>query len=58
MSNTILNIRFGSYHLQVVRFGDWLSEVRMGRSPITWRRNGYHDLARCNDPSWRWFQVY
>ncbi|WP_310532549.1 hypothetical protein [Novosphingobium sp.] len=57
MSNTILNIRFGSRHLQIVRFGDWLGEIRMGRSPITFRSNPYHDRARHEVPGWRWFEI-
>ena len=58
MSNTILNIRFGSRHLQIVRFGDWLGEIRMGRSPITFRHNPYQDFARKSLSDWRWFEIY
>lgn len=58
MSNTILNVRFGSWHLQIVRFSDWRGELIMGRSPITFRHNGFHDAARHTEPGWRWFEIY
>jgi hypothetical protein len=57
MSNTWLNIRFGSRHLQVVYLRSWLHLIRTGRSPITLRRNPYHDTARLTEPNWRWFEV-
>jgi hypothetical protein len=60
MNNTIINIRFGAWHLQVVRFGDWRGEISIGRSPVTFRRNDWHakgSLER-SDPEWRWFQIY
>lgn len=59
MSNTILNVRFGSYHFQIVRLSDWRGEIRMGRSPITFRHNDFHDRAAVRaDPAWSWFQWY
>lgn len=58
MSNTIINWRFGSYHLQVVRLGDWRSEIKMGRSPITWRHNPYHDSPEVrNAEGWSWIKL-
>ncbi len=59
MDNTILNVRFGSRHLQIVRLGDWLGEIRMGRSPVTFRRNSYHANKSIRAaPGWRWFEIY
>lgn len=57
MSNTLLNIRFGSWHLQIVRLGDWIGEISMGRSPITFGHNPIHDRLR-HKPGWRWLQIY
>jgi hypothetical protein len=56
MSNTILNWRFGTRHLQIVRFRDWIGEIRMGRSPITFRVNPYQAWRRHSDPTWTWFE--
>lgn len=59
MSNLWLNIRFGIHHLQIVQLRDWFSEIRMRRSPITFRANSYQEARRVNCPeSWRWFQVH
>jgi len=59
MSNTWLNIRFGVRHLQCVYLNDWLREIQMGRSPITFRVNSYQEALRINCPeSWRWFKVH
>lgn len=48
MSNTILNWRFGTWHLQIYR-----DPVRVRIS-----RNSYHDIQRTIDPHWRWFERY
>jgi len=58
MSNTWLNVRFGSRHLQIVMMRDWWGMIRDGRSPITFRRNPYHVERRRADPSWPWFALY
>ena len=58
MDNTILNIRFGTYHLQVVRFSDWVGEFKMKRSPITFKHNPYQAEARVKDLNWKWFEFY
>ena len=58
MSNTWLNIRFGTRHLQIVMLGSWLGEIRMRRSPITFRSNPHQRRARAEDPDWRWFAFY
>lgn len=58
MSNTWLNIRFGVRHLQVVYLSRWLGEIRMGRSPITFRRNPWQESRRVNEPDhWTWFEL-
>lgn len=57
MSNTCLNIRFGEYHLQVLMLRDWRGAIRMGRSPVTFRRNAYQATLRLGD-GWRWFECY
>jgi hypothetical protein len=48
MSNSILNWRFGSWHLHI------------DREPLRVRifRNSYHDTMRIVDPNWRWFERY
>jgi hypothetical protein len=48
MSNAIINVRFGSWHFQVLR----------DRPFVRISRNAYHDTARVSDPQWRWFEVY
>lgn len=48
MGNDWVNIRFGSWHLQVLRDRPYL---HFGRNP-------YHDDARWFDPDWSWFKVY
>ncbi len=57
MSNTWLNIRFGIRHLQIVSLSSWRSEIRMRRSPITFRANPWQLMRREDDPDWRWFQI-
>lgn len=57
MSNTVINWRFGAYHLQVIRWGDWRCYMREGRSPITWRRNGYH-AKPLRPANWQRVQLY
>lgn len=50
MSNTIVNVRFGSWHFQIVRDIPWM---RFGPNP-------YHakgSPAR-TAPGWRWFEIY
>jgi hypothetical protein len=47
MSNLLLNIRFGSWHFQVMRD---LPFIRISR-------NEYHDRARLTDPDWKWFEI-
>ena len=47
MNNSILNIRFGSWHFQVNR----------DAPRIRFTRNCYHDEAR-KLPGWRWFEIY
>ncbi len=54
MSNLILNIRFGEYHLQVTRFSDWRGWRY--NFPITFRRNPYHAEAR-KLPGWKWLEI-
>lgn len=60
MSNTVINWRFGAYHLQVVRWGDWRSMIRAGGSPITWGRNGYHAPGGPGRAAqgWTWIALY
>lgn len=58
MSNTFLNIRFGERHLQALMFRDWLGAIRMGRSPVTFRRNAYQATLREAGNGWRWFECY
>jgi hypothetical protein len=48
MSNLLLNIRFGSWHFQVMRDLPW---VRFGHNP-------HHDVERKSNREWRWFEVY
>jgi hypothetical protein len=48
MSNCWLNIRFGSYHLQLLR----------DRPYIRWGINAYHEAARNTDKDWKWFEWY
>lgn len=57
MSNTWLNVRFGTRHLQIVSLSRWRGEIQMRRSPITFRANPYQRKARAEDPDWRWFQI-
>jgi len=47
MSNAILNVRFGSWHWQILRDRPF---IRISRNP-------YHDEARRNS-SWSWFEIY
>ncbi len=58
MSNTWLNVRFGTRHLQIIRLSDWRAYIRDGRSPITFRENRYQAALRETDPTWRWFAFY
>lgn len=55
MSNLILNIRFGAYHLQLTRMSDWRY-----RWPLTISHNPVHaDPAyRARQGDWRWFENY
>lgn len=50
MSNLILNLRFGEYHLQIVRFSDWRHQP-----PIRISHNPYHAQAR-KEAGWKWFE--
>jgi len=47
MSNSIINVRFGSWHFQLLR----------DRPYVDVTRNAYHDEAR-KEPGWRWFEIY
>ena len=47
MNNSILNVRFGSWHFQANR----------DAPRIRFTRNCYHDEAR-KLPGWRWFEIY
>lgn len=47
LSNAIINIRFGAYHVQALR----------DRPFLRISRNAYHDEAR-KRPGWRWFEIY
>jgi hypothetical protein len=61
VSNLIFNMRFGAYHLQIVRFYDWRWMIREGLSPITINFNGYHAKggpARRNNTNWKWWEWY
>lgn len=42
MSNLMINWRFWTYHLQVVRFSDWSSYLRSAHPIVTWTRNLRH----------------
>lgn len=57
MSNTWLNVRFGTRHLQILMFASWRSEIEMRRSPITFRSNPHQRKHRAENPDWRWFEV-
>lgn len=57
MSNLVLNIRFGEYHLQMVRPSGWWSYLRARRSPIWISHNGYQAVLRKKNPDWRWFEI-
>lgn len=46
MSNLILNIRFGEYHLQLTK--NWR---------VRWSHNPYQAEARKSDKDWRWFEI-
>lgn len=48
MSNLFLNIRFGSWHFQVMRDGPWVS---ISHNPI-------HDKERHTNVEWCWFKIY
>lgn len=68
MSNTIINWRFWHWHLQVIRWGDWLPWIRSGRSPITFMANDWHrgrgsvrypgSLEGEQDPEWKRVELY
>ena len=45
MSNLMINWRFWQWHFQVVRFRDWLGELRMHRLPFRWSRNAAHAIG-------------
>ena len=47
MSNSILNIRFGSYHFKINR----------DRPYVSFTHNPFHDNARKKDPEWKWFEI-
>ena len=42
MSNSMINWRFGAYHLQVVQPGDWRAYRREGIPIVRWSSNRYH----------------
>jgi hypothetical protein len=47
MSNCIFNIRFGAWHLQIIR----------DRPFVTLRHNPCQEWLRKSEPSWRWFEI-
>ncbi|WP_154707527.1 hypothetical protein [Brucella abortus] len=48
MSDAILNVRFGEWHVQILRARPFL---RISHNP-------YHALARKQEANWRWFEIY
>ena len=52
MSNTWLNVRFGTRHLQILMFSHWRHSW-----PISFRANPYQRKRRAEDPDWRWFEL-
>lgn len=58
MSNTWLNVRLGTYHLQCLMLSEWGPTIRRGRCPVTFRSNPYQESRRVNEPDhWRWFEL-
>lgn len=56
MSNTWLNVRFGTHHLQILMFSDW--RLSGWRRWFRWSHNPYQAARRDNEPEhWRWFEV-
>lgn len=56
MSNTWLNVRFGTHHLQILMLRDW--RLSNWRRWFRWSHNEYQAAKRDNDPaSWRWFEL-
>lgn len=70
MSNLLVNIRFGSYHLQITRdFRSWWHYRKSNYTRafttkddtlflVGWLYNGYHDGDIRKESSWRWFKVH
>lgn len=57
MSNTWLNVRFGTHHLQILQMRDW--RWRDWRRIVRWSHNPYQAALRDNEPAtWRWFALY
>ena len=48
MSDSYLNIRFGSYHLQINKH----------KPHFYFGHNPFHDEDRKTNPNWKWFEIY
>lgn len=56
MSNTWLNVRFGTHHLQILMLRDW--RLSNWRRWFRWSHNPYQAARRDNEPTtWRWFEL-
>lgn len=62
MSNTVINWRFGAWHLEVLRWDEWPLAIRLGlwRDLVRWNRNLWHAPGGTGrlDPDWRWLEFY
>ena len=48
MSDALLNVRFGEWHVQILRRRPFF---RISHNP-------YHATARNQETDWRWFEIY